>query len=123
MFASVSKTFVCVCLFMSTLAGCTGGAPAPSEDQVLQDSAGFVWTFINEAKKERKSDVIQAKLSVMMEALDAQAEAFGGKLVELRDAAKTLQADLQAGEKPADCLQKFADSVSALVPEPQNLGE
>ncbi|WP_417730520.1 hypothetical protein [Rosistilla oblonga] len=90
---------------------------------MLQDSGRVVWTFIGEAKKERKADVIQSKLSIMLESLDAQAAASGGKLVELRDAAKTLQSELQAGEKPADSLQKFADSVSALVPEPQNLGE
>ncbi|QDV13833.1 hypothetical protein CA51_37240 [Rosistilla oblonga] len=123
MMSSVSKTLVCVCLSLLTLAGCTGGAPVPTEDQMLQDSGRVVWTFIDEAKKERKADVIQSKLSIMLESLDAQAAASGGKLVELRDAAKTLQSELQAGEKPADSLQKFADSVSALVPEPQNLGE
>ncbi|QDS89820.1 hypothetical protein EC9_40210 [Rosistilla ulvae] len=118
-----AKVLACICLLSSLSIGCSGGAPVPAENQVLQDSAHFVWTFIHEAKKERKSDVIQAKLSIMMESLNAQADAFGGKLVDLRDAGKSLQTSLQAGDPPAESVQKFADTVSTLVPEPQNMGE
>lgn len=122
MFVNVLKTVGCLSVALLLTAGCTGGAPAPEEDQVLQDSASFVWTFIHEAQqKKSKPEVIQQKLSIMMEALDAQAEANGGKLVQLRDDAKELQAALQAGKPAAESVQQFADKVAVLVPEPQSM--
>ncbi|QDV70520.1 hypothetical protein Poly24_42440 [Rosistilla carotiformis] len=123
MLSRSSSVMASLFLVSALLTGCTGGAPVPAEGQVLQDSAHFVWGFIDEAKKARKADVIEEKLSILMESLDAQADAFGGKLIVLRDAGKTLQASLQAGAPPAESVQKFADAVSAVIPEPQNLGE
>ena len=107
---------------MPLLIGCTGNrAPAPTVEESLEGLAVPVWRFIDQAKKQSKSDQVLQDLGILMEALDAQAESTGGKLTELRDAAAALQADLQGGTDKSEAIQSFEDKVRPLVAEPSSL--
>ena len=98
--------------------GCGGGRPAtapPEDSVVLENAAVRVLEFI--AKAEKKPKASQGELDVLMESLDAYAEQYQGKLLELRDAAKEMKQTYSGDDSAIKAgLKTLREKTEALAP-------